>query len=188
MRKFFVLVSLEQTSGLNPHGHDSITETAWIIWEICHVDKLRSSRMVDLLMEWELRMIIMASRPMTLLGTGDMKKTQCGTTSLIRCAFLENNTKTTTEETTAELMDAHFVHHTMCETKVLCKGGTIMIVIAVNTTIPEILEILDLARVSVMFRSSPNRSYFFPTLGKVLSKGWTKQNVWIKNCELTEEK
>jgi hypothetical protein len=51
MRKFFVLVSLEQTSGLNPHGRDSITETAWIIWELLHMDKLRSSSMVDLVME-----------------------------------------------------------------------------------------------------------------------------------------
>jgi hypothetical protein len=51
MRKFFVLVSLEQTSGLNPHGHDLITETAWIIWEIWRVDKLLSSSMVDLVLE-----------------------------------------------------------------------------------------------------------------------------------------
>jgi hypothetical protein len=96
----------------------------------------------------------MASRPMTLIGTGDMKKTQCDTMALIVCACLETSTKTMTEETTLELMVAHFVHHTMCETKALCKVGNIMIAIAATTKIPEILEILDLAPVSAMFRPS----------------------------------
>jgi hypothetical protein len=99
----------------------------------------------------------MASRPMTLIGTGDMKKTQCDTMALIVCACLETSTKTTTEETTLELMVAHFVHHTMCETKGVCKVGNTMIAIAATTKIseiPEILEILDLAPVFAMFRPS----------------------------------
>jgi hypothetical protein len=49
----------------------------------------------------------------------------------------------------------------MCETKALCKARNIMIAIAANTKIPETLEILDLARVSAMFRSSPEQKLLF---------------------------
>jgi hypothetical protein len=99
-------------------------------------------------------MTIMASRPMILIDAGDTKKTQCDTMTLIVYAFLETNTKITTEETTTELMEAHFVQHTMCETKALCKVGNIMTIIAATTKIP---EILDLAPVSAMFRPSPEQ-------------------------------
>ena len=108
---------------------------------------------------------------MTLTGTGHTKETQCDTTFLIVWVSLETNTKTTTEETALELMEAHFVHHTMCETKTLCKVRNIMIAITANKKIPETLEILDLARVSAMFRSSLEQKLLFLNTWEVLSKG-----------------
>ena len=87
-------------------------------------------------------MAITGTRPMTLVGMGHTKGTQCGTMPL-----LETDTKNTMVEAwlaSPEPMKAHFIDQTMRE----------RMIIAIVANI-EILEVLGLARVTAMFRPSP---------------------------------